>query len=499
MEAPPARDSRPVVPLDRRDLALALAVFAGVGLLLGAMPQARVNLDGRGFLTMLLEGVPDDRPHVLYLALLTGFRDLAGFFGLGIAAAATLFSSLAVAAGCAGCLLFARGLGLDRGSALGVALLVATSPAALFHGTQIEVHALALGTVGIGAALTVLGPWGHFHLALLLSALALVAAFLVHETTALLGIGWVALVALAASHHHAPDLGFRAALQRVAPTLFGGGLLAVLLVRPVRVLAATSVGLGDETSTGYLEVVTQFGGHVGYGESLLEGFLLPLGLLLVFATIGLFRSKRRECVTLVLLVLPSMAFLFWWRVPERGGYVLALLPFLAMLAWRGLPQLGRAGKLPALVVVLLLQASFGIAQVRAYDSVLDSNLRVEAVQAALGDEGVLLSPMLFGRPIGVDLPEVEELWIGAWIRTARDAGVPPEKFGPWAAEELVRGMQARPGVPVAFEANVDMAVHRATAEAALPYLRALYRAIDERFVMEEERRGEWRIALLTPR
>ncbi|MDF1799638.1 MAG: hypothetical protein P1V81_10715 [Planctomycetota bacterium] len=470
-----------------------------MGIWLGAMPQARVNLDGRGFLLILLEGVPNDRPHVLYLTLLAAFRDLAAVFGLGLSAAATFFSAVAVALGCAGSLLFARGLGLERAQALGVALLAATSPAAIFHGTQVEVHALTLGMVGLGAAVTVNSPWRHFHLALLLSALALVAAFLAHETTALLGIGWVALVALAASQHHATDLGFRGALLRVAPALFGGGLLAILLVPSVRALAARSVGLGADDSTGYLDVVLQYGGHVGYGESLYEGFLLPLGLLLVFAAIGLLRCKIREGLTLALLVLPSMAFLTWWRVPERGGYVLAVLPFLALLAWRGLPQLGRGGRGPALVVVLLLQATFGIAQVRRHDSVLDPNLRVEAVQAALGDEGVLLSPMLFGRPIGVDLPRVEEVWIGAWIRSAKAAGIPPEDFGPWAAEEIARGMRARPGTPVAFEANIDMAVHRATAQAAMPYLRALHRAIDERFVMQAEQRAEWRIALLTPR
>lgn len=444
---------------------MALCTLYGLGF------QTRLFGDGPGLVAFHALGRGDDYHHVLYLPVL---RLLESLLGSGDPFTAPRVAAFA-AAGLGGGLAYgvARGLGARGPQALVGVLLMALSPAVWFYGTAIEVYSLHYVAVSLCACLTLFAPWRRPAAALAVVALAFPLLNLTHQTAALLGPGWVALVAYARARR-APAFRLRTLILGVGPLL-----LAVLIGSMGLANVARGRGLGLHLGA-EVAFIEAFSAASTVPSFLWRGWLAPLALLLPAAALGLLRARAeppRLVALAVLMGVPLVVFSLW-SVPERGGYFLATAPFYAAAAALALPASGWRLALVGLALVGV-QAALARRSIERWDRGFDPVERVEAVRRALGEGGVLVSVDNHAVPIEVFLPGVEEIHATAhWIVPAVEADLPTEAFAAAGIEFLDMKLRS---TPVAFDMSFYRLPELRRTAYTFPYMDALLARVEERY------------------
>jgi hypothetical protein len=435
--------------VDRSDALFALLVLAVAAAALALGFQPWLAGDGAHLLDSFLfeDGL---WMHVLYLP---AARALAAV--LEPVRALQAVSVLGGALGTAATYLLARGLGVARTRALGTAALALGTPAIWFFATPIEVHALHFAAASAAAAAVVLAPVGSGatgspgghgragRAAWVSTAVACAAAplvYLTHKSGLLLAPGLVALAALARAEARGTTLvrafmpaGWVLALGAVGAAFVGSIALGAWLV------PANSVGSTLEFLQRYQRVQPWI--------YLRDGVLAGLGVLVVLGPAGWMRATRDLRLASAAFVLPVALFFTWYGESNRGAYFTAIVPVLAVLAVRALPR-GRAGTgLVALAVAL--QLALALWSVRAYAagfSPARQERRVEAVRAAMGPRGRVITFSVERQPVTLRLPDVREINLRLELVRALTGGAAPEQ----AARDIlafvreVRGREATP-------------------------------------------------------
>jgi hypothetical protein len=434
--------------------------------------------------------------HVLYLPVCDLVAGLVGRADPLLAL--RLVSIVPAALGSGFSFLLARAFGAPVFGALVAALLLAFSPALWFFGTTIEVHALLFGTVTFVALLTLLAPWRRPALALALVAAGFPLLFWAHESTFVLGPGWVLLVQYARSRQGAP-FSWRALLLGVGPLL--------LFALCISVGSASLARFGSVS--GVLRVVLTQLDVPGYQPAmhdrsvLLHEWLLPLGVLVPLALGGarLLRRETWRAPALAALVLLPLAFFVWWSVLERGGYFLGSDAFLLVPV--GLLLGGWSRTMGLLALCLLAgQATYARSRIDGFDQGWVPAERVAQVRAALGDSGLLLASVGFTPDIRIDLPAVEEFSLREFVRSTclrEHRLVPPP--------EVVAAL--RPHLLRLFERHARVALetgfHRVTVQdspalaAFAPSLAAIEDFLREHYATTELAHPYWGLLVLERR
>ena len=461
-----------------------------LGLFLANM-QSRTYGDAAGILQLASAETIQLRMHVAYLPSLALVQALLPGFGLLVAA--KLFSAFCGALGIAAVYLLGRSLGQSRLVACVAATLAGLTPALWFYSTTVEVHTLQFALVGLGALVVLHSPWHRPSVAISLSGLMLVAAYGAHETSALLGPGWIVLCAFAARRKGAP-LSTRQLWSQVAPTLTLLGVAASLVLNYY--LANESGRMSIETSMFW----DYFGAATIQGY-LWGGVLVPLALLAPLAVVGLVRSELRR--PLALFVLVPFAVLCLWRVSERGAYLLGFLPFLAVLGAQGIESIrlrSRPASRNLLLVVLGVQLLVCLLWTRGFDSILNPANRVELVEAVTGGKGTIVVPMQIAPPLALDFHDLEEISLSPNLSRALREQMPHEEFAASLAESLEANYNSQmQGDGLFVETHFGLAKLRGSPHLIVPYLEALNTALRARFDVEESQRAEWKIARLRPK
>lgn len=486
--SPPGGERRP----GARDAWLALGLFSALGAAYWLLFQGRMYGDGPGLVTFFVEGSGQAYHHVLYLPVLGLLRELAPW--AGPLAAPGLASVFGGALGAGGAFLVARAFGSGRQASAAAAVLAGLSSVGLFFSTCVEVYAVHLGAVAVCAVVTLYGGWDRPARALLAAALFFPLMYWTHSIAALYGPGWVALAAHARSRR-GPPLGRARVLFVVGPVLLAA-LLSAMAIATLYRSGRLGLDIGREA-----EIVALFEGVHSYLAFLRSGWLVPLGLLVPLAAIGAWRMRAEPLALFALgaLVLLPLAFLTWWSVPERGGYVLGQLPFYAALAARGIEWLRSRWPRPARWVVPLLvalQAGAAAKYVGDWDRGFDPADRVELIRANVGVRGTVVSAHFAAPDIHVHLPGVVEHDL--FQRPAAEAaqnGVSPDDFAeaflPFVDEHLLLG-------PLALDlAHRRMLDHRGIASVA-PYVEALAEALRARYETRFVEDPWWPLLVVVP-
>jgi hypothetical protein len=467
------------------DLLLALVLALAGALFARWLFQERMLGDGAGLATFYARG---DRVayHFLFLPACRLVAPLA-FWSSDPIEPTRLVSALAYGAGAAFAFLLARDLGAARASALAAALLLASTPAALFFGTTVEVHALHLATVGGAAWLVLRLPWRRPALALPGAAALLALAFWAHQLAVLLLPGWLAWCAFAA-RRAGRALSPRFVLGVAAPAFFAGLLAASALANRLR--HGSFVPSADHE----LSILSQFARPEGAWRFAWDGWLRPLAFLLPAALAGFarggFEPGARRALAL-LIGLPTL-FLFAWGVSEYGGYTLGHAAFLAVLAARALP---RTKVLLAALPLVLLLGSLALNDVRQHGRGFAVADRVELVRRHLAG-GTFLATVDNAPSLTIYLPGATEVSAGDVLTHAAAEGLAPEATVSAllanARAELERG--GRLLVDLGFETQRE----RAPIQARLPVLEPLVTALCAEFPTTRVDDPCWPLLIVEP-
>lgn len=336
--------------------------------------------------------------HVLPGALLA---DAAGPLWL-----ARSLSILPAALGLAFTFACCRLLGATRAASTFATSLLAVSPALWFFGAAIEVHALHFLIVAFCACVTLVAPWQRPGLALAITAAAFVLPYLSHQSAPTLGPGWILLVQCA-RRRRGPPFRWR--------TLFGiGVVLLVALVcghMLVQWQRGRGVGLDFADTLHTVGVWRRTFQPAVLNEALVAPFAVLVPLLLMAAVRHDVDGWLRGAAGVTLL--PLLACVAWWGIPERGGYLLGpafLMAALLAALWTALPR--RAATIGA-AAAITAQALVGWHDVRDFDGEgFQLTDRAARVQQAIGDHGFVLSCNDNAPPITIWLPAAKELNLG---------------------------------------------------------------------------------------
>ncbi len=442
--------------------------------------QDRMLGDGAGLATFFARG-DSYAHHFLYLpacrfvAVFTPGDDPIG--------PAKLLSALAAGVGIGLTYLAARAFGAARFGALTATLLLALAPGLVFFGTTVEVHALHFLAVSL-AAWAMLGlPWRRPAVALPLAGALAGVCFWGHQLSVLLGPGWVYVAQLARSRRAEP-FATRTLLLVVGPVLLLGILASSALANYLRagsLLPSASEELG---------ILTAFQRPPEAMMFFWDGWLLPLALLLPLAgfAFAMGEMERRAQRALFVLILLPTAFLFWWGVSERGGYVLGHAPFLVALcalAFREVTK--RAVALAATMLVVQGAASWWF--VTDWDRGWKVEERVELVREHLGEEGLFVAAVDNAPSIEIYLPGVREVSLWDTVGRAYTEEMSPREFVDWYLPQ-VRTLLATTGgalVELGFEGQED----RSIVAARLEYYRPLVAALREEYATKRIEHPWW--------
>lgn len=482
LESPaPAAAPRPTAELLVAGL---LALVAG--LLYAATYQTRLFGDGPGLLSSQILGTGETYVHVLYHPA-CGF--LERLLGVDPRQSVRLASLLPGALGVGLAYLVFRRCAAERFGALVAAGLLMLSPALWFFATTAEVHALLFGAVAALAALTLYAPWRRTGLALALVAAGFPVLHFAHQSSFVLGPGWVFLVQFARARRARP-FSWPALLLGVGPLLLAALGLGIAIAYFVRFGSISAL---------WGEVSHEVGGNHRYSSYNVQiwrdEWLLPLGLLVPLALIGFARLRRVPYLTLAtatLLGVPT-AFFLWWNIFENGGYFLGSALFLGIPIAHGL---GRAtpGKVGLALLLLAAQGTFAHQRIHARDQGWDPAERVEAVRAVLGDSGFLLSTVALAPDIRCDLPGVEEFSLVMTVHRACQAEKrmlsPEEALAPMR-RFLGRLLERHERVAVDLSYH-DLRPQDSPALAGLaPHLAAIEAWLREHYVVTDFPRASW--------
>ncbi|HZN41795.1 MAG TPA: hypothetical protein VFD82_23525 [Planctomycetota bacterium] len=281
--------------------------------------------------------------------------------------------------------------------------LLAVSPVLWFFGSAVELHTLHFAVVTACAWITLAAPWQRPVLATTLTAAVFWLPYLTHQSTPILGPGWVLLVQCARARS-------TAAFRPLALFLVGTTLLLSLTLG--HLLSNWLRGFGLTLNPDF--VVTTVGGwrHAFTPSIVWEAFLGPL-FLLVPVTIAALCVRRvdhwlRWCGAVFLV--PGVGCVLWWGIPENGGYLLGQSWVMAVLVAALASRLPRRVAIPSALVLLALQAWAGFHFVRDFDREgFQIAERVDRVRQHLGGKGLVLSSNDNAPSVKIYLPGVEEL------------------------------------------------------------------------------------------
>ncbi|MEX1024444.1 MAG: hypothetical protein WD226_05140 [Planctomycetota bacterium] len=381
------------------------------------------------------------------------FARVAGFClpGLDALSLGWAISAGASALGCGFTFLFCRRFGLERLASCFATALVVVTPVTWFFATTIEVHATTFLCVAFAAWLTLALPWRWFWPSLVVSACALTLAFLCHQTVALLGFGWLFLVARA--HRSATDR----PLSRARLV----GALALLALVPL----ATTLWLrhGDAgRHGGVARELRMILGHIDMANALpmaWHGWLRPLALLVPIAAWGACVVPRRlgadARVVLLSLTLPSILVLvLLYTVPERGGYFLGSLPFVAVLAGCAF-EASRRGRV-VLWTALALQMVLGQGWIRDYNTAFHFRERDAQIARVLGDGGIVLSLGILAPSASLANGSVREVSLFQQLSHAFQRQLDPATFANEGADHVQRLAHRGPlAIDLSYELEPD--------------------------------------------
>jgi hypothetical protein len=361
--------------------------------------------------------------HVLYIPVV---RLLAGGLGrLDPLAPLRAASFLGGGAGVAGTYLLARWFGASPWRAVFAASLAGATPALVFFSTTIEVHALHFGAVSLCACALLRAPSKRFAPSVLLAIALVPVLYLTHKSAVLLAPGWLALAL------HARERAIGTATEHRELLLLGGAIASAFVAS---MMFAAWLVPDRNTIVETLDFVDRFQQGIS-PEFLREAIVLGLGFLTPLAAIGFLRTSGRERLVFAAILVPVLSFFTWYGEATRGGYFASILPFLAVLAARALPPTRMA--VPVALVALAGQHLLAWIQVDSYQerfSEEDRSLRAEAVRAAIGESGVIVSFEPTHQPLTLDLPRVREINVrGDFMKTAL-SGMDPKT----SARETVR-------------------------------------------------------------
>lgn len=476
-----------------RELWIAAALAVLVGLVYALTFQTRFYNDGPPLTEMHVLHTRELHTHVLYLPVCDLVTSVVGKEDPLLAL--RCLSIVPAALACGFTFLLMRAFGAPLFGALVAALLLALSPSVWFFATTIEVHALLFGVVTFAGLVTLLAPWHRPALALALVAAVFPLLYLAHESTFVLGPGWVLLVQYARSRHGG-RYSWRALLLGVGPVL-----LVALLVS----VAGASVARFGSVLGILRDVDTQLD-VPGYQPAmhdrsvLWNEWLLPLGVLVPLALLGArrLRSEAWRAPAIGALVLLPLAFFTWWSVIERGGYFMGSDAFLLVPAALFLGNWSRRRGLLALAL-LAGQVAWARHRIDEFDQGWVPAERVAQVRSALGDQGLLLSSVGFVPSVHIDLPGVEEVSMRNFVRSIclrEHRLVPPEEIVAALRPFLLRLFERHERV--AFETGF----HRVTVAdspalaAFAPSLAAIEAFLRETYVATELPHPYWGLLVL---
>jgi hypothetical protein len=478
-----------------RELWLAAALAVLVGLVYALTFQTRFYNDGPPLTEMHVLHTRELHTHVLYLPVCDLVASVVGTKDPLLAL--RLVSVVPAALGCGFTFLLMRACGAPVFGALVAALLLALSPSVWFFGTTIEVHALLFGVVTFVGLVTLLAPWQRPALALCLVAAVFPLLYWAHESTFVLGPGWVLLVQYARTRRGG-RYSWPALLLGVGPVL----LLALCVSVGTASLARFGSVLGILRDVDTQLDVPGYQPAMHGRSVLLNEWLLPLGVLVPLALLGARRLGREAWRPLAIgaLVLLPLAFFVWWSVIERGGYFMGSDAFLLVPVALLLGDWSRGKGLLALLL-LAGQATWARHRIDEFDQGWVPAERVAQVRSALGDSGLLLSSVGFAPSIHIDLPGVEEVSMRNFVRSIclrEHRLVPPEEIVATLRPFLLRLFERHERV--AFETGF----HRVTVEdspaltAFAPSLAAIEVFLRENYAATELPHPYWGLLVLEP-
>jgi len=489
--------SRPGSRLCARDYLAALGAALAVALLYALTQQTRYFGDGPGLVSLHVLGGGERYYNVLYLPACDLLQALFPFLDpldtprvLGVLAAA-------LAAGLG--LLDLRLLGAPLFGALSASALLFLAPSTWFFGTTPEVHVLHLAMVELAALAVLAGPWSRPAPALALAALAFPLTYLSHVAAISLGPGWVLLVQLA-RRRSGGRFSWPLLLGVVGPVLLAALIAAMLLACLWRYGTLAEFLPSQLRQVELHEVLESVGAT---GVTWRDEWLLPLGLLVPLAAVGLWRLRRDHLLlgTLGLLLGVPLGLFLWWSVTERGGYLMGSNPFLVVpvghLFGRWTPRKGLL-----LLLLLVLQGGLGLQGLRHWDQGWDAEQRVAQVRRAIGESGVLLSSVTKAPDIRCSLPGVEEIPIKSFLRGVSSQR--KEVISPAEAAELVlrpiERLVAGPR-PVVVEIGYLRAAQEPNSGVGsiVEHLGAIERTLREHFLVRDLPDPYWPMMVLRPR
>ncbi len=400
---PPAR-------LTPGDLAVAMLLALGAAWLYATCSLGRIyGNDG----AMLAEwtALPERAFHHYHNTLyLPAARVLDALLPRGLLAAADdplalakSLSAVSAALGLTSTYACCRQLGGARLASAAGTLLLAVSPVTWFFAAAIEVHALHFAVVSFCAFVTLAAPWQRPVLATALTAIVFVLPYLSHQSAPVLGPGWLLLVQAAKKRSGEP---FPIAV------LFWIGTALLLSLALGSMLVHWRRGMGFTIDVALLTTTIGDWRRAFTPSIVWTAFLEPLLLLVPIALVAAcwraIDGWLRACAAATMV--PLVACVLWWGIPERGGYLLGpsfLLAALAAALWSRLP---RALAVTTAIAAIAIQASAGLRFVRHFDregsQLVD---RVAVVRDHLGPQGQLLSSNDNAPNIAAWLPAVQEL------------------------------------------------------------------------------------------
>jgi hypothetical protein len=431
-----------------RDALGAAALFAAVLALYAATAQGRIyGHDGAFLVNAFALGAEGHSNSALYAGAAELARALAP--GDGPTRPLLWLSHAGGALGVAAAYVLARALGAPaRGAVFGAALL-ALAPAQWFYATAIETHALHVAAVGVAALLCVLGPWRRPWLARGLAAAGVLLLYPTHMTGLLLLPGWLLLARVGRARRAPPEAPAETSAGEPARDLAAtGAVFAAALALSVMLAnhlfgAGFTLIAGADAPTRFLEQFQQRFTLAGFwsGWALPLFLLLPVGL----ATLAAGRpgapggsseagARAVRAALAVLIAVPAVALL-WLSIPERGAYFLGSAPFLAALcAFAPLPAGARGWWLAAGLVAL--QGIAGRGELAQHDALFPIAERAEAVRAAIGERGVVITLDPSAPRTKAWLPGVEDYDLSADLFAFAGRGAPPEEFAAFVVERV---------------------------------------------------------------
>lgn len=399
-----------------RSILMALALFVGA-LVLYRLSWRDTFFDDGAWLAAAV-GRDDGTLwyHVLIVPLARAVRELVGAAN-GVVPL-QIVSSVAGAVTVASVFAIARWSGLARRAASAVAVLFAVAPGLWYQSSLVELHALQSAAVCLATSVVLQVPWGQrerasFAACVAACAAAAAVAVLAHRTSAVLGLAWLVLSALAARRAGAPRspktwifvvgpayLVAVAAAYRFGDVLFGAPVDGSATREPLEILDA-HFGATDRITTFLVDWVVHW------------PVIVVLGVLGVVTA----HERRREVVLLVASGVLPLAVLFTaMSVPSRGGYPLATTPFVAIAAAAGaafvVRRLGPRRASIAFAIGCVVHVAIGwtfVADEAEETKGALGVLRADDVAALLPDGGTLLACDASEQLVCARLPHIREL------------------------------------------------------------------------------------------